>query len=246
MGGGGKIVDVGDEVGEERLNQKTVIMETGANINALTTTYPGQLAFCTATGSGFTIDTLYQRNAANNAWNTFASRVTPLLQESAERTDGSFPSSFVIATVPNTRFYRYFTFPSDSLFHIVTGISWLNYTPQSGNVICGVDSIDSNPPVLAFSEILALGSEVLMTGTGVQRNSLIMSKPIPGGTVCGAWINFTSGGANFRLHAVSPAQKYRKASTTDSGTQTTLTDNTVFSVSDLYETWIKVHYRSYS
>ena len=42
-------------------------VDTGANI-ALATTYAGMLAYCTATGSGFTAGILYRRNAANTAW----------------------------------------------------------------------------------------------------------------------------------------------------------------------------------
>lgn len=53
-----------------RLNQKTRSMLTGAQIAALSPTYPGEEVFCTSTGSGFTIDTTYTRNSANNAWIT--------------------------------------------------------------------------------------------------------------------------------------------------------------------------------
>ena len=50
-----------------KMNQKTLLVDTGANI-AAATTYAGQLAFCTSTGSGFVTGSLYEMNAANAAW----------------------------------------------------------------------------------------------------------------------------------------------------------------------------------
>jgi hypothetical protein len=53
-----------------KMNQKTVLIDTGTNI-ASATTYPGQLAYCTVTGSGFIAGIMYQRNVANTAWVIF-------------------------------------------------------------------------------------------------------------------------------------------------------------------------------
>lgn len=50
-----------------KLNQKMVLVDTGANINSATP-YAGMVAFCTETGSGFTAGKFYTRNAANDAW----------------------------------------------------------------------------------------------------------------------------------------------------------------------------------
>lgn len=68
MGSGGLQVDSGDVMGAVRWNQKSLFVGTGAQINGLGTTYSGQMAFCTSTGSGFTADTFYRRNNANTAW----------------------------------------------------------------------------------------------------------------------------------------------------------------------------------
>ncbi|AIC15930.1 hypothetical protein [Nitrososphaera viennensis] len=67
MGTGGGKFDVSDRITADRLNRKTLVVDTGANIAALVTS-PGMLAFCTATGSGFTAGILYRRNAADGAW----------------------------------------------------------------------------------------------------------------------------------------------------------------------------------
>src|SRR6185312_9039256 len=68
MGSGGTQYDNGDVGGAARWNQKQLFVGTGAQINGLGTTYPGQMVYCTSTGNGFTIDVMYRRNAANSAW----------------------------------------------------------------------------------------------------------------------------------------------------------------------------------
>jgi len=50
-----------------KMNQKTLLIDTGANINSATT-YAGQMAVCTSTGSGFTVNIVYQRDATNSSW----------------------------------------------------------------------------------------------------------------------------------------------------------------------------------
>ena len=68
MGSNQGVWDIADVISASRMNRKTLIGDTGANLSALGTTYAGQLAFCTTTGSGFTIEQLYQRNSGNTAW----------------------------------------------------------------------------------------------------------------------------------------------------------------------------------
>ena len=68
MGSAQGVWDIADVITASRMNRKTLIGDTGANLSALGTTYAGQLAFCTTTGSGFTIEQLYQRNSGNTAW----------------------------------------------------------------------------------------------------------------------------------------------------------------------------------
>ena len=68
MGSLGGIWEVADIISASRMNRKTVLSDTGANISGLSTNYAGNLAHCTSTGSGFTADHLYMRNAGNTAW----------------------------------------------------------------------------------------------------------------------------------------------------------------------------------
>lgn len=56
-----------DTISATRMNEKTIFQGSGAAIAGLTT-YSGMLAFCTSSGSGFVVDTMYQRNTANTTW----------------------------------------------------------------------------------------------------------------------------------------------------------------------------------
>jgi hypothetical protein len=67
MGNDGGKFDVSDRVTADRLNRKTLVVDTGASLAALAA-YPGMIAFCTVSGSGFTGGVTYRRNAANTAW----------------------------------------------------------------------------------------------------------------------------------------------------------------------------------
>jgi hypothetical protein len=59
---------VGDNNSGARENQKSVTILTGTAIAGLTVTYANQLVVSSDTSAGFTANTLYMRNAANNAW----------------------------------------------------------------------------------------------------------------------------------------------------------------------------------
>jgi len=68
MGSGSYFIAQLDNNSAARMNQKTVTMDTGSALAALTATYPCQVVISTDTSGGFLQDTMYQRNAANNAW----------------------------------------------------------------------------------------------------------------------------------------------------------------------------------
>src|SRR6266498_5491783 len=51
-----------------KLNNMTIIGLTGAQIAALSPTYPGQLVYCNTTGSGFIVNHWYGRNDTNDTW----------------------------------------------------------------------------------------------------------------------------------------------------------------------------------
>lgn len=91
-GANGEVWQTDDPGTVARMNQKTLLVDTGANISAATT-YAGMLAYCTSSGSGFTVDFLYQRNAANTAWVIAAGSQKPYLELSTTIGDYSQPTS---------------------------------------------------------------------------------------------------------------------------------------------------------
>jgi len=68
MGSGGTEWEVADVISASRMNQKTLFVGTGTQIDALSTTYAGMYVYSTDTSGTKIADTLYQRNAANSAW----------------------------------------------------------------------------------------------------------------------------------------------------------------------------------
>src|SRR5438477_11424569 len=59
-------------VASAKLNNKTLLITAGANINVAPQTC--QMAACTATGSGFTKNVVYQRDADNLNWHAIGYR----------------------------------------------------------------------------------------------------------------------------------------------------------------------------
>src|SRR3990167_10590366 len=112
MGSAGLEFDPVDSYSAARLNQKTVFVGTGTQINALSTTYPGQLSFATSATAGFTADTLYERNAANNAWNAIEYSETAELNTTPVTDDANFDA------VAGTRYYAFFTLPTTEKLYI--------------------------------------------------------------------------------------------------------------------------------
>ena len=75
MGSAGLEWDTADILTKARLNQKNLFVGTGSQINALTTTFAGQHAYCITSGSGFIAGEEYKRDSTNTVWKS-ASSVT--------------------------------------------------------------------------------------------------------------------------------------------------------------------------
>src|SRR3990167_8282998 len=175
MGSGGLEFDPVDVVGSARLNQKSTFVGTGAQISGLTTTYAGMLAFCTSTGSGFSIDVLYGRNAANSAWKQIG------FFETTEQNTTPISDNADFTVVAGTRYYAFFTFPTTEKFYIITEIEWKNGATAAGNVICGVDIIDADPPTIASTPLAALAAQVAQSGaSSIQSSSFVSSRVFKG------------------------------------------------------------------
>ena len=206
MGSGGLEFDPVDVVGSARLNQKSTFVGTGAQISGLTTTYAGQLAFCTSTGSGFLVDVLYGRNAANNAWKQIGFFETTE-QNTTPITDGAD-----FTATAGVRYYAFFTFPTTEKFYIITKLEWKNGASTAGTIISGVDVVDADPPTIASTPLGALAAEVTQSGaSAIQSSSFVSSRVFKGGTIVGIWVSCSSSSATLREQTGLGSQNQSKA-----------------------------------
>ena len=238
MGSAGLEFDPVDSYSSARLNQKTVFVGTGAQISGLSTTYAGQHAYCTSTGSGFTLDVLYLRNAANTTWLTLS------FQETAETNTTPITDGADFTAIAGTRYYAFFTLPSTEKLYLITGIEWKNGATASGNIQCGIDAIDADPPTLDAVPLCILGAQVAQAGTSaVQRNSQLSSTVFRAGTILGAWVSCSSGTATLREQTGLGSQNQSKATSylTDLPTQ----DTTAWTATTARK-YLKIYYRGYS
>lgn len=203
----------------------------------MATTYAGMFAFCTSTGSGFTADLLYVRNAANAAW------ITITLKETAEANSTPITDNADFTVTAGHRYYAFYTIPSTEKFYIITGIEWKNGATLAGNVTAGVDVVNADPASSASVPLISLGAEVAQTGTSViQRMSQIMSKPIRAGTIVGVWVSCSSSSAKLREQTGLGSQNQQKATaySASPGTQ----DTTAWTTATARK-YLKLYYRGY-
>lgn len=206
MGSAGLEFDATDSPEKARLNQKTNFVGTGAQISTLTT-YAGMTAFCTSTGSGFTADFVYIRNSANSAWIT---QFYDTIQETSEDNSTPITDNADFTVTAGTRYYAFLTIPSTYKFYEITGIEWKNGATVAGNVICGIDLVNANPPTIASTPLACLGVQIAQSGTSVvQRNSLITNGTFRAGSIIGVWVSCSSGTATLRENKQVSVHKIR-------------------------------------
>ena len=242
MGSGGTEWDGSDTPSSARLNQKTVFVGTGVQIAAVTT-FAGMQAYCTSTGSGFTIDHLYVRNAVNGAWVDFQT-VNTVLTETAEQNNTPVSDNADFTATAGTRYYAFFTLPSTEKFYLVVGVEWKNGATVAGNVTAGVDVVDANPPTLAGTPLRVLTQEVAQAGVSVvQRISILSTEQLRAGDICGAWVSCSSASATLREQTGMGSQNQQKATSYSAspGTQDTAAWTTATA-----RKYLKVYFRGYS
>jgi len=211
-------------------------MKVAANSTQLTSlvnTYPGQIIYPTTTGGIFTIDEYRLRNSANTSW------------WKLENTEESQVSSKAIAGTTTigggvTPYYN-ITLPTTYNFYLITGIEWKNGATVAGDVTCGVDLLDANPPVTDQTQLLGVVTVAQSGANSIQRTNLIVSEPIRGGSNIGVWFNRSNGTATFSfLAAPDINNNWRAISYTTS--PATSSSNAFQDTNDYY---IKVYYRGY-
>ena len=242
MGTGGGLFDGGDVIGAARLNQKSTFVGTGGDINTLATTYAGMSAYCTSTGSGFTVDHLYIRNTANAAWIDVVNCAVSV-SETAEANQNQAGDTAETTAVAGRRYYAFFTVPSSENYYLITKIEWKNGATVAGNVLCGVDVVNANPPTIGHCGTIAWGRPVVQTPiSSLQSTSDISSAFIRKGTIIGVWIKFTSASATFRQLTGAGSQNQQRA---DPNTNFTQMDEDVAWSTATTRQYITVYYRGY-
>ena len=222
-----------------KMNRKSLVVGRGSQLANLTTTYEGQTAYCTVTENGFTIDKLSLRNTVNNTWFNKKN-----LTESAEQNSTPVSDNTEGGSIQNLKAYAHFTLPTTEKFYIITGIEWKNGTVVGGNVMCGVEQIDADPPVANGVQLLAFGREVAQTPiNSIQRNNDIVSKLILGGTIIGAWILFDSGLAKIRFQDPLANDNRQKALTYTIDLPTS--DSLAWGPSTAHR-YMKIYFKGYS
>jgi hypothetical protein len=142
----------------------------------------------------------------------------------------------------DTRRYSFYTMPTDEKVYLITGIEWRVGATSAGNIYCGVDLVNANPPTGSGTAELATGLPKAVGATSTnQRNSDISSRPIRGGSHVGAWIAGTNNSATFGKTTVASANN-SKIIVAD---PPTLTDFTAWTPTT-DEWFIKIYYVGYS
>jgi len=196
MGSGGTEWEVADVISASRSNQKTWFIGTGSQINALSPTYAGQIAFCTSTGSGYTVENIYQRDSSNSSW--VALKIGTQLSTALSETEeiwipaGSFTSATTNGaeitsreTSSNKVNYHYAGFDTTT-----SEIVWFTWTPpanwNAGTVRFklywtntgggSAETIDFDLAAVAFADDDALdtavGTAQNVTDTWIAQNDL--------------------------------------------------------------------------
>lgn len=123
-------------------------------------------------------------------------------------------------------------------------MEWENGATVAGNVSCGIDIVDADPPTRASTPLACLGIEVAQSGTSaVQRNSNITNGWFPGGTILGAWINLSNGTATVREQTGLGSQNQLKTIGAYSAVPAT-NENTAWSTATARK-YIKLYFKGF-
>lgn len=245
MGSGGTAWETVDTFLETRLNQKTRFVGNSDQINSLITSPQiGQVSFSTSTGSGFSDNKTYVRNAANTTWSTntiTSTALTPGLDSDYN------PDTTGMISKANNRLYSFLTLPTTYKFYLFTQmlIGLVYWTPSGGtlSLVFGIDLVDSITPTIQNTPLVAISPKFSVTGSigqgSVNTTQNIASKPVIGGSVLGLWINSNTTGTDYSFRrSLTTSTVYQKAEVI---TETPDTVNTTAWVtSTFYEPHIRI------
>lgn len=116
------------------------------------------------------------------------------------------------------RRYAFLQLPTDFDLYVITGIEWKNGATIDGNVYCGVEIVDANPPVASETSLVAWAKRAQSGISSVQRLTRIASLPIVGGTRLGVWFNPDSATATFAYSSATSDKNSRNQTAVDEPT----------------------------
>jgi len=216
-------------------NRKSLIIGNSTQLTNLPITYAGMAVYATTTGGVFTVDKKYIRNAANSAW-----VVEPTLIETAEvqTTPPVFGANEPMVT--GTRYYQFYTLPTTEKYYMLTGIQITSNAFGGAGTTCvmGCDLVDAIPPVNTHTPLIALTRPQLVVGDPL-RISLLMSRPIRGGTKIAPWFAYDN--TNLTIPASTSGTGYSKTVGAFNPTPE-YADNTAWTTTALREWRVSVWY----
>jgi hypothetical protein len=166
---GGSWTAAQDSASQGRMNQKTVTIDTGANLALIAPTYKGQLIFSLDSTGGFTTNFLYERDASNTTWLQVS---PPTAHYHSSNTTGGLLST-ILSNNQGQFSFNNFTSPTKSQFlQTVTGAtvsdvqgsgSWY-VNIATGTVANNLGQIDIGGIALDFGNVIKFGAKVGETG----------------------------------------------------------------------------------
>lgn len=118
MSAGGYWTASQDSLGQARMNQKTVTIDTGSHLAALPTTYPDQIIVSLDSTGGFSAGFVYVRDPTNTTWNQV---YPPGPHDHSGSTTGGFLATVLEDNLGQFLFYNYLSPFASQFLQTVTG-----------------------------------------------------------------------------------------------------------------------------
>ena len=136
----------------------------------------------------------FRRNDANTNWTQLSDANSSFALDTEIALNTPVTGTTSLALGNTDRWYVHFQMPGTaSDLYLLTGIEWRNGGTINGNMVCGVEEYDANPPVENKAPIGGYGVEIAQSGANVlQRNSFVSKFFLNGAGFYSAFIQSSS------------------------------------------------------
>ena len=132
------------------------------------------------------------------------------------------------------------TLPTTNDYYVITGVEWKNGLAVAGNIYCGVDIVDADPPVSVSCINIASTGAVAQSGTSaVQRANVLKSAIVGKSTKLAPWILTDSASSRLRRLVVGSENNYKAPSVANTPT----INNGIAWTASTTEIYIKFYYK---